>query len=128
MTARLQHQFVALVLAVLALASTSTALAASSTVPGSNASTIVQPTGANDLKPASCASLTLTTVVIGTNGTSAADLLLGSAGIDVMNGAADDDCILGGGGSDIITGGTGTDVCIGGPGIDTFTGCETSIQ
>lgn len=128
MTARFHLQFVALLFAVLALVATSAALGASSTVPGSKASSIVQSTGANDLKPASCGSLTLTTLAVGINGTSGADLLLGSAGIDVMNGAADDDCILGGDGSDVITGGTGTDVCIGGPGIDTFTGCETSIQ
>ena len=118
----------ALVVAVLAPAAATTALGASSTVPGSKASHTVQSIGANNLKPTACAAITLTTLVIGINGTGGNDLLLGSAGIDVMNGGAGNDCILGGGGNDAITGGTGTDVCIGGPGTDTFTGCETSIQ
>ena len=128
MSAGLHIRFVALILAVPALAAATAAQGAGSTVPGSTASHFVQSIGPDSLKPSSCAGITLTTLVIGINGTSGNDLQLGSAGIDVMNGAGGDDCILGGGGSDAITGGAGTDACIGGPGIDTFIGCETSIQ
>ena len=128
MSVRLHVRFVTLILAVPALAAATAAQGASSTVPSSKAGRIVQSIGANNLKPSSCAGISLTTLVTGNSGTSGNDLELGSAGIDAMNGAAGYDCILGGGGNDAITGGTGTDVCIGGPGTDTFTGCETSIQ
>jgi Ca2+-binding RTX toxin-like protein len=128
MAAPRQVLVAALVPTVLALALATTAWSASSTVPGSKASRIVQSIGVNDLKPAACAGITLSTLVVGVNGTSSDDLLLGTAGIDIMNGGAGNDCILGGGGADTIAGGTGTDVCIGGPGTDTFSSCETSIQ
>ncbi len=128
MRTRFRIDVVVLVLALFPLGVAPTALSATSTVAGSNASRGVQAIGANNLKPPSCAGLTLTTLVSGTSGTSGNDLLIGSAGADVMNGAGGNDCIVGGGGNDAITGGNGTDVCIGGPGTDTFTGCETSIQ
>ena len=117
-----------LVLALTALVAAATATSAGNGVPGSLDGRITQSIGANNLKPASCASISLTTLVIGVTGTSGNDLLLGGSGVDVMNGGGGNDCILGGGGNDTISGGTGTDVCIGGPGTDTFSGCETSIQ
>jgi Ca2+-binding RTX toxin-like protein len=102
---------------------------AANTVPASNIGSSSTPITANTLKPAACNGITLTNLVIGNNGTAAADLVLGSAGADTMNGGNGDDCILGGGGNDSIAGGGGTDVCIGGPGVDTFGGnCETQIQ
>jgi Ca2+-binding RTX toxin-like protein len=102
---------------------------AANTVPASNLGSASQAITANTLKPAACNGITLTNLVIGNNGTAAADLVLGSAGVDNMNGAGGNDCILGGGGNDTIAGGAGTDVCIGGPGADTFNGnCETQIQ
>jgi Ca2+-binding RTX toxin-like protein len=102
---------------------------AANTVPASNVGSSSTPITANTLKPAACNGITLTNLVIGNNGTAAADLVLGSAGVDNMNGAGGNDCILGGGGNDTIAGGAGTDVCIGGPGTDTFNGnCETQIQ
>jgi Ca2+-binding RTX toxin-like protein len=114
--------------ALLLLLSSQAVLAAGNTVPVSKASKYSVAITADTLKPASCAGITLTTLVIGVTGTSGNDLLLGTANPDTMNGAAGNDCILGGGGNDTITGGNGTDVCIGGPGTDTFSTCETQIQ
>jgi Ca2+-binding RTX toxin-like protein len=85
--------------------------------------------GANNLKPSSCAALTLTTLVVGVTGTANNDLVLGSASADVISSAGGNDCVVGGGGNDSINCGAGTDVAIGGPGIDTFNlNCETQIQ
>ena len=104
------------------------AVGAGNAIVGSNLKVFQTPITANTLKPAACASITLTTVVAGTTGTSGADLLLGSAAAESMSGLGGNDCILGGGGNDTINGGAGTDVCIGGPGTDTFVSCETQIQ
>ena len=82
---------------------------------------------ANTLKPSSCAALTLTTVVAGTNGTNGADLLAGSSGNDNMTARNGSDCVLGGAGNDSIDGGGGTDICIGGSGTNTFTACEAQL-
>ena len=86
----------------------------------------------DELKPAACASLTVTNTVGGSgavNGTGAADLVVGGSGDDTIDGAGGNDCILGGGGSDDIKGSGGNDVCIGGPGADTFDpDCETTYQ
>jgi Ca2+-binding RTX toxin-like protein len=102
---------------------------AANNVPASNLGSSSQAITANTLKPAACNGITLTNLVIGNNGTSGNDLVLGSAAVDNMNGAGGNDCILGGGGNDSIAGGAGTDVCIGGPGTDTFNNnCETQIQ
>jgi Ca2+-binding RTX toxin-like protein len=101
-------------------------------VPASKLGSSARATGANDVKPAQCAALALTTVVSaavsytapnGVNG-----LLLGSSVPDSITGRSGNECILGGGGNDVINGGSGTDVCIGGPGVDTFANCETQIQ
>ena len=105
------------------------ALSAGNTVSPSRAGRYQVAITANTLKPASCAGITLTTVVAGVSGTSGADLLLGSAAANSMTGAGGNDCILGGGGNDTIDCGAGTDVAIGGPGTDTFNAnCETQIQ
>jgi Ca2+-binding RTX toxin-like protein len=101
---------------------------AANTVPASNLGSSSQAITANTLKPAACNGITLTSVVIGNNGTAGADLLLGSAGVDNMDGNGGDDCILGGGGNDNLRGSGGNDVCIGGPGTDTFhPSCEGQI-
>jgi Ca2+-binding RTX toxin-like protein len=85
----------------------------------------------NDLKPAACAALNLTTIVTGSgtiNGGNGNSLILGSAGADQIRGKKGDDCLVGGGGNDRLDGDQGVDVCIGGPGTDTFTAdCETRI-
>lgn len=114
--------------AILALVGSGSVLAGGNAVPATKATKYSVAITANTLKPASCAAITLTTLVIGVTGTAGNDLLLGTANADTMNGAAGNDCILGGGGNDTINGGAGTDVCIGGPGTDTFSNCETQIQ
>ena len=119
---------IVLMAVVLGLASTTTAIGAANAVPTSKATTNIRPIGANDLKPPECASLTLTTLVIGSAGTNGADLQLGTAAADTLNGNNGADCIIGGGGNDTINGGNGADICIGGPGTDTFTSCTTSYQ
>ncbi len=118
-----------LVLVLVSLASVSTA---ANSVPATRAGSSSRSIGAQDLKPADCASLTLTNLVTGSgiiNGTNAADLVLGSSGTDTVMAGNGNDCVVGGGGADVISGGAGTDVCIGGPGIDVLDiTCETAIQ
>ena len=108
------------------------ALAATNTVPGSNAERDVSAITLDAKKPKpDCNAIAVTALVTGSgtiNGTNAAELVLGSAGVDTMDGKAGTDCLVGGAGNDAITGGAGTDVCIGGPGTDTFATCETQIQ
>jgi Ca2+-binding RTX toxin-like protein len=123
-----------LALGALALACTiAVAITATNVVPASRAgsSTPGTPT-ANQLKPSACASLNLTAVVVGSgtlNGSGAAELLLGSAGVDTIRGQGGNDCLVSGAGNDSLRGDGGTDVCIGGAGTDTFhASCETQIQ
>ena len=113
---------------ILVIATTASAFTASNTVPATYAGQQQFTIDANALKPAACAALNLTAIVVGSTGTAANELVLGTAGVDTMNAKGGDDCVLGGGGNDSLTGGTGNDVCIGGPGTDTFTTCETQIQ
>ena len=118
-------------LAVLAGVNLVVAVTASLFVPPSFAGNQVQPITAEDLKPAECAALVLTTVIGNAGavaGTEASDLLLGSELIDIIEGSGGGDCLVGGPGDDALTGGAGVDVCLGGPGVDTFVGCETEIQ
>jgi Ca2+-binding RTX toxin-like protein len=107
-------------------------LAATNTVPASKAGLVQSAISVDAQKPKpDCNGITVTTLLTGSgnvNGTNAAELFVGSAGVDNLDGKAGTDCIVGGGGNDAITGGAGTDVCIGGPGTDTFTSCETQIQ
>jgi Ca2+-binding RTX toxin-like protein len=118
----------ALWIATLAFALASPALSASNTVPGTRVTRFVTAITANTLKPSSCSGITLTTVIAGVTGTSAANLLLGSAAANSMSAGGGSDCVLGGAGNDSIDCGTGTDVAIGGPGTDTFNAnCETQI-
>jgi len=117
-----------LVSVTLLLASAATAIGAANVTPASKITVSVRPIGANDLKPSQCATLTLTTLVIGATGTNAADLQLGSSAADNLDGKNGADCIIGGAGDDTINGGGGADICIGGPGTDTFTNCTTSYQ
>jgi Ca2+-binding RTX toxin-like protein len=120
---------VALVAFLSLVVATTTGLLASNSLPatklGQNATAVT----ANGLKPADCASISLTNTVIGSGtvaGSSGNDLVLGSSGSDIIDGGAGDDCIVGGAGSDTITGGLGTDVCIGSA-TTTFVTCETTV-
>ena len=108
------------------------ASAAGVTTPNTGLDLYTQVTTADDIKPASCAGITLTHVVSGsgtiTGVASNNELITGSAGIDTIDGNLGDDCILGGSGDDDITGNGGTDVCIGGGDAgDVFATCETTI-
>ena len=119
-------------LAAFAVASAFPALTANNPVPVTWASQRTSSISADNLKPSSCASITLTAKVSGSgtiNGGAASELITGSSGIDTIRGNGGNDCILGGAGIDSLRGDAGTDVCIGGAGIDTFhSTCETQIQ
>jgi Ca2+-binding RTX toxin-like protein len=108
------------------------ALAATNSVPASNAERDVSAITVDGLKPKpTCNGLTVTVLVIGgANGGNGSDLVLGTAGVNnPLRGMNGNDCILGGGGNDLLRGDAGNDVCIGGPGTDTFhASCETQIQ
>ena len=120
-------------LVLLLLTSVVSAVATSNTVPPSRVGRTTQAINANTLKPAACAGITLTTIVVcpatgACNGTAANELILGNSTAETINGKGGNDCILGGGGgNDSITGGNGTNVCIGHLG-DTYTKCQTIIN
>jgi len=121
--ARVALAFAALAF-VLAVVATATNVVPSTRAGGS----IGPPPTANELKPAACAALNLTIVVVGGGSGGQAALVLGTAGNDNLTGAAQGDCLVGGAGNDRLNGGPGTDVCIGGAGTDTFhASCETQI-
>ena len=88
----------------------SSAYTASNTVPATNIGQYTHTIGANDLKPAACASLTLTHLILGgtTSGSgSDDDLVLGTSGGDKItesNGGGGGDCLIGGLGTDTLTG------------------------
>ena len=122
-----------LVLVVISIGSASTA---SVTVPSTRLEDTSQGVEANELKPAVCAALDLTAVLVcppDCTGTDASELILGSTSPETIYGGGGDDCILGGGGRDLMYGDGGTDVCVGGPGNDRFMPpssptCETRIE
>ena len=106
-----------LFLAGLVCVSLLSALAAANSVPATRADLDVRSIGPNDFKPPACASMTLTSLVLGSgtiNGSNANDLILGSNVDDSIKGKAGGDCLLGGGGNDDLAGDGGLDVCIGG--------------
>jgi len=137
-------------IAVVAIVTVLSAVAAANTVPVTRADKNSIGTSADVLKPAECNGITLTNVVdigAGETGTSANDLILGTDKADAeIRGGAGDDCILGGKGNerqktgkiwgpgifgeegdDVIIGGQGNnDHCDGGPGNDTYYSCETT--
>jgi Ca2+-binding RTX toxin-like protein len=124
-------RLVLLGLLLLIVVSVVSAFAAGLSVPASNAGQQAIPVTAEDIKPPACDALYLTNIVSGSGtltGTTANDLIIGSAGPDTIDSLGGDDCILGGNGDDSITGSDGTDVCLGGSGADTFINCETELQ
>ncbi len=108
------------------------ALAATNSVPASNAERDVSAITVDQKKPKpACNGITVTVLITGGgNGGGGSDLVLGTAAAnDPLRGMNGNDCIHGGGGNDLLRGDAGTDVCIGGPGTDTFHAtCETQIQ
>ncbi len=101
------------------------AYATGNTVPASNADDNTIPITANALRPAACAALNLTNVVVGSgafDGTVGNDLILGSPGNDSIRGRQGTDCILAGDGADSIQGNQGGDVILAGNGDDALTG------
>ncbi len=115
----------------LALLTTVLVQAASNAVPGSLAAERAQALGANDLKPAVCAALTLTAVVAGAGdftATAANELVAGGPAAQNIVAGDGADCVLGGGGLDTLDGGAGVDVCVGnGLGTTVFVDCETTV-
>ena len=107
------------------------AVTAGTTVPATRSGQVSNAVAATQLRPSDCASVAVTTRLLGTgtfSGTNAAELILAGTGIDNVSASGGNDCIVGGAGNDVLGGGSGTDVCIGGPGVDTFSSCETQIQ
>jgi len=99
--------------------------AANSTVAGSRASLSQFAVTPNDLKPAQCAGIMVTNLIVGSgtvNGSNANDLILGGPTADSIAGGGGSDCIVGGGGNDNLRGDGGDDVILGGPGADTING------
>lgn len=104
------------------------AVTAANTVSPSQIDDQETPRSADDIKPSWCGA-NVTTVINGTTGGSASELILGGSGSELMFGNGGDDCIHGGAGDDTIDGGLlDDDWCKGGPGLDTFLNCEHTIQ
>jgi hypothetical protein len=126
------RRFFVLGVLMLLLLSAVTGLTAANVVPTSKAVDRRSTRTIEELAPAPCQGMGLTSLVTGAgtfNGTSANELMLGSTGIDDVDSRQGDDCILGGAGDDFLKGGAGNDVCLGGPGSDTFHNqCEVQIQ
>jgi Ca2+-binding RTX toxin-like protein len=121
------QRLLGLVAAVVALAAAGSVLTGGTVVPPTNAGRVGVPVDANALAPSACSSLDLTSVVTGTTGTAANELILATAGADTIDGHGGTDCIVGGGGDDQIDG-RGGSICVGGPGTDQFVGCATAQQ
>jgi hypothetical protein len=98
----------------------SSAYTASNTVPATNIGQYSHTIGPNDLKPASCASLTLNHLILGgttTGSGSDDDLVLGTSGVDTITEKpppGTGSCIIGGLGKDNVmaAGGMTHDICI----------------
>jgi len=109
-------------LLALILFSAMTAIAAANTIPSTRLTSQGRSIGINDIKPAACGGIFLTSLVSGSGaitGTAGNDLIVGSSGVDIIDGSGGDDCIVGGGDSDDCTGGLGNDI---------FVSCEAQIQ
>lgn len=90
------------------------AFTATNTVPATNLSSNTRTIGANDLKPAGCSSLTLSSIITGGgnfNNTTANALVLGSSGNDTIGDNTGSACIIGGDGKDHVNGHNG-DFCL----------------
>lgn len=85
-------------LVLLIVVSVSSAVAASNMVPQTRLSDTSRGITANDLKPAQCAGLNLSSIVAcssgNCNGTAANELILGYPGFEIINGGGGADCII----------------------------------
>lgn len=134
---------------LLVAASVTVAFSASNIIAPSKVMDRTMAVGMAEKKPPECDFWNPTTIVAGSgtfSGTSAANLILGSAIRDVIRAGSGDDCVLGGAGNDelrgennndilwggagndSLIGGDGFDVCIGGAGSDFFSGCDYTVQ
>ena len=109
-------------LLILILASAAFALTATNTVAPSSAGTSIHTITANTIKPAECASLDLSSIILDGGGTNGNDLILGTDASDFIHGGNRDDCIVAGDGDDLVFGGGGDDIILGGPGGDIIFG------
>lgn len=104
---------------------------ASNSVPPTRLGRVDRAIGPNDLKPAACAALTLTRLLVASvgvsSGNNSAELIVGIPATTRINGNGGDDCIVGNQGITQIFGNGGTDVCIGWA-ATTFNTCETIIR
>jgi hypothetical protein len=104
------------------------AFTASNTVPTTFISSSTRTIGANDLKPAGCNSVNLTSIVTGTNNftiNSSHALVLGDTTGSTVGDNGNFNCIIGGSGRDHITGKSG-DFCQIGPNVNSrYTTCST---
>jgi Ca2+-binding RTX toxin-like protein len=108
----------------LILAGAAWGLAASNSVPNAQMSDTLalSAISPDDLAPPECAGMGLVDIVVGADGNSSNNLILGGAGADNLSGKGGDDCIVGGGGDDTLSGGNGNDVLLGDAGDDDLTG------
>jgi hypothetical protein len=104
------------------------AFTASNTVPATYISSSTRTIGANDLKPAGCNSLNLTTVVTVSGGftnSTANALVLADSGNNIASDTTGNSCIIAGAGNDHIAATTG-DFCQIGPNSSSkYTNCST---
>lgn len=115
-------------LVILILSSIGFAFAGSVTVPDSRLAEESFAITVSDLIPAECSSISsmITVIVVcsggNCSGTTASELILGTAGDDSIDGKNGFDCIVGGDGNDMLNGGNDNDVLIGGNGNDGLDG------
>jgi len=118
----------AIVLLFLVFAAAYQALAATNNVDSSKFSSTLHSALANDIKPAACAAMNLSTITFcsgsGTcRGTGGNNLILGTEGDDTIRARNGSDCIIAGGGNDDVDGQNGGDICVEGPGADIYASC-----
>ena len=119
-------RFAGIFLIGLIAVSAASAFAAANSVPATRLDDDSLPITANNLKPAECAALNLTNIVVAGNGTAGNDLILGTAGNDNLRGLGGDDCIVGGDGNDRLRGNRGNDILLGGAGNDRLRGGQNT--
>ena len=129
-TRRLRRRRVLLAALVAVVVGATTAVfTATVAVPATRMSQTGGPSSIDDKAAAAGCGTGLTSVIVGTTGNGANNLVLHGPGGATVRGQGGNDCVMGGGGNDALQGGAGTDVCIGGPGTDSFAAnCETQIQ